>query len=187
MRHFFALIVLLTPLAANADWTLITRADDGTEFHIFDGSVEINGASRKASVLILKPQGSSDQVRSVLNYNEIDCANRRYRILRLAQYDAAGKQLNTFDEPTEWATAHTRTVADSIVDAACYGTANLANEREQKLRELEEQERRAEEEEARRERSLKQAEYGFCIADCSSRPGATLLMCMAQCSKDVTR
>ena len=180
MRYFFVLMAFLTPLAANADWTLITRADDGTEFHIFDGSVEINGASRKASILILKPQGSSDQVRSVLNYNEFDCANRRYRILRLAQYDAAGKQLNSFDEPTEWATAHTRTVADSIVDAACYGTANLANEQEQKLRELEEQE-------ARRERSLKQAEYGFCIADCSSRPGATLLMCMAQCSKYVTR
>ena len=187
MKYFFISILFLTPLAANADWILITRADDGTEFHIFDGSVEINGASRKASILILKPQGSPDQVRSVLNYNEFDCANRRYRILRLAQYDSAGKQLNSFDEPTEWATANTRTVADSIVDAACYGTANLANEREQKLRELEEQERRAEEEEARQERSLKQAEYGFCIADCSSRPGATLLMCMARCSKYAPR
>jgi len=187
MKYFLMSILFLTPLAANADWILITRADDGTEFHIFDGSVEINGPSRKASILILKPQGSSDRVRSVLNYNEFDCANRRYRILRLAQYDSAGKQLTSFDEPTEWATANTRTVADSIVDAACYGTANLANEREQKLRELEEQERRAEEEEARQERSLKQAEYGFCIADCSSRPGATLLMCMARCSKYAPR
>jgi len=187
MKYFLLSMLFLTPLAANADWILITRTDDGTEFHIFDGSVEINGASRKASILILKPQGSSDQVRSVLNYNEFDCTNRRYRILRLAQYDTAGKQLNSFDEPTEWAIANTRTVADSIVDAACYGTANLANKREQELRELDEQERRAEEEEARQERSLKQAEYGFCIADCSSRPGATLLMCMARCSKYAPR
>ena len=187
IRFIVAALFGVLPLIAIADWKLITRASDGTEFHILDGSIEVSGTSRRASILILKPIAADAQQPSIVTYSEFDCPNRRYRILRLGEFDANGKSVRSFEEPTDWLIADPQAVSDSIFNAACYDTSSAAVERERRFKQLEEEERRAEQAEAQRERSLQQAEYGFCIADCSSRPGATLLACMARCARYAPR
>jgi hypothetical protein len=180
-------LIWMSPLVAYADWMLVTRAADGTEFHIDDKTIEVKGSNRRASVLILKAQSSADRVRGTIILNDFDCETRRYRMLSLREFDSAGTTINSLENPSEWMEIDDASVGKTIINAACDSQSITSAEQDRRQREYEAEERRREEQEAQRERSLQQAEYGFCIAECSSKPGATLLVCMARCARYAPR
>ena len=187
MKALFICYFTAISSLAVAGWIEIYKKSDGTTYHILDDSIAIDGTTRHASILIIYPSNPSVPIHAVVVRNDIDCTSSRFKINEVTNFDKDAKKINSYEAAGVWTDAVNNSPGNAIVKAACNLVQSNTTDYETQSKTLAEERRKAEEQEAERERQLKQADYYFCVAGCSAQPGATLLSCMAQCGKKLTR
>lgn len=182
MKSIVIVLLTLVPSITLADWRFVTRATDDAEFYIFENKIEVNGGIRRASIMILNPSSQPENVKSIVFYDEFDCANRKIRTIEGKSFDVNGKEVNRLDQVTGWSDVDWQGVGNDILAAACTMRAQSRSRQNP----LGADEPRTDEQQ---QRSSQKAEYWACVGECSSQGGTrttrapTMLDCAARCQK----
>lgn len=184
---YLVLSISLVTSVAHAELQNAATAKDGSQYYIDTDTIITNGSHRTAIIVKVFSDSTPPPIKSITTIQEFDCESQKSRLKKITSYDKNSVVLNSYAEPTNWELVSSGTIAARLLTTICQNDFRSSASYESERKAQEEDDKKMAAEAEQRERSEKQAAYGFCIANCSSKPGATFLGCLAQCGTVLTR
>jgi hypothetical protein len=121
MKKLLTAFLILAATPAWANWVLFQKTGDS--FTYYDPST-ITGESMKRVVVKIERQQPTQGIYSMRAQEEIDCNQRRKRLLSLTTFSApnlSGKVMGKSNEPEGWRPIVSGSVAESLFLHICKG------------------------------------------------------------------
>lgn len=121
-RATLLLFVLSLPVPAWADWMQYGVDEDGTDYFLDPETLQIINGNVRVWVLNNYPTKRPDGNMSAHAFQEIDCTQRRMRVLSFAQFAepfAGGRILFSTNERSEWMFVAPSTMGARLMTRVC--------------------------------------------------------------------